>query len=80
MGMSSSSSAEVVVVDVVVAGGGREVGVGGFEVIVTSQIDSYRASMRTVVLIRVILELILRVYELHSGDTLPTLKKQRLRV
>lgn len=33
----------------------------GFEVIVTSQIDSFRASMRTVVLIRVILELILRV-------------------
>ncbi len=36
-------------------------GYEGFEVIVTSQIDSFRASMRTVVLIRVILELILRV-------------------
>ena len=36
-------------------------GMVGFEVIVTSQIDSFRASMRTVVLIRVILELILRV-------------------
>ena len=44
---------------VVVAGGPN--GDGGLEVIVTSQIDSFRASMRTVVLIRVILELILRV-------------------
>ena len=41
--------------------GGTPRGGGGFEVIVTSQIDSFRASMRTVVLIRVILELILRV-------------------
>ena len=41
--------------------GGCGEGVWGFEVIVTSQIDSFRASMRTVVLIRVILELILRV-------------------
>ena len=37
------------------------VGGGGFEVIVTSQIDSFRASMRTVVLIKVVVELILRV-------------------
>ena len=34
---------------------------GGFEAIVTSQIDSFRASMRTVVLIKVVLEPILRV-------------------
>ena len=46
---------------VVVAGGPNGDGGRGFEVIVTSQIDSFRASMRTVVLIRVILELILRV-------------------
>ena len=42
-----------------VEGGEREK--EGFEVIVTSQIDSFRASMRTLVLIKVVLELILRV-------------------
>ena len=42
----------------------REVGDGlgaGFMVIITSQIDSFRASMRTVVLIKVVQELILLV-------------------
>ena len=32
----------------------------GFEVIVMSQVDSFRVSMRTLVLIKVVLELILR--------------------
>ena len=45
-------------------------GMVGFEVIVTSQIDSFRASMRTVVLIRVILELILRASK-NSTPAIP---------
>ena len=36
--------------------------------------------MSTVVFIKVVLERILYVYVLRSGDTLPTLKKQRLHV
>ena len=44
-------------------------GMVGVEVIVTSQIDSFRASMRTVVLIKVVLELILQGPPLSNGKT-----------
>ena len=37
-------------------------------VIITSQIDSFRASMRTVILIKVVQELILLVEGFHSCD------------